>query len=272
MAAGAAATGRSASLSKRCPQTPCGSRGGSADRSPATPGQARRGLHTKRRGTPSLRQCQGREPPTRLAADGPRLPPSPRPSGANGRAREGPSLGLTHSSVPQLMVELENSHRLADPPVCPSVRWPRRRSVCPSLAGRQARGFGALPTKVPPTPGSPVSGKDATGGAAADAASPPPGAGREGARGEGSGRGAPWDRGGSGSPGVRRLGPCGRVSVRRPLPARRSGLPQFCRRHSDLCLQEGEGEKERRPSPRSAPRPLGRGNSSFPPFLPLGST
>lgn len=119
MAAGAAATGRSASLSKRCPQTPRGSRGVSADRSPATPGRARRGLHTKR-GPPSLRQ--GRGPPARLAADGPRRPPSPRPSGANGRAREGPSLGLTHSSVPQLMAELEDSHRLAEPPsVRPSV-------------------------------------------------------------------------------------------------------------------------------------------------------
>ena len=156
--------------------------------------------------------------------------------------------------------------RRLEPPGCPlSVRPSALPSVCPTSHWR-ARGSAAQPPKVPPPPGSPVSEKDATGGAVADAASPPPGAGWEGARAEGR-RDA--ERGGGGARctlGSGRTGACpprragsaltGGSTVRTTLPSRpisvspTSGLGLSHRRqsHSNICLQKGKGEKEKSPT------------------------
>lgn len=149
-------------------------------------------------------------------------------------------------------------------PRCPSVGSAVSLSDL-ALADRRARGCAALPPKVPPQPGSPVSEKEPTGEAAA--ASPPPGAGREGApareggtqRGEGAGRGAPWDRGG---PALSRPPPAAsshkRVGYRpRSLPGLFPpppwGLGQSHCRRSDLCprWKRREEKDAHRPSLRA---------------------
>lgn len=111
-----------------------------------------------------------------------------------------------------------------------------------------------------------MSEKDATGGAAADAVSPPPGAGWEGARAEGR-RDA--ERGGGGArctlgSGRTRAGPprpagsalTGGSTIRTTLPSRpvsvspTSGLGLSHRRrsHLNICLPKGKGEKEKSPT------------------------
>lgn len=135
-----------------------------------------------------------------------------------------------------------------------------------SLASRRARVSVPLPRKVPPPPGSPVSEKNATGEAAA--ASPPPGVGREGARARGR---RDVERGGGGARctlGSGRTRAC--LAATGGVPLRVSSPPAplthevyslgplldegpYSCRHSDLCLQDGKGEKEKTPTAPSLP-------------------
>lgn len=177
MAADAGPRGPLPEPSRALPRAPPWRQG--RERSPAAPGRG--GLHTKRSGTPQPPPGPGTGTARRApSADGRRRLSSPRPSGAGGRAGC-LSPPLTHSSVPQLMAELEAT-RAVWLPRYPSVDFAVSLSDL-SLADRRSRGCAPPPPKVPPQPGSPVSEKESTGEAAA--ASPPPGAGREGAPAEG---------------------------------------------------------------------------------------
>lgn len=182
MAADAGARGPLPGRPRRCPEPHRGGRGGNADLPPFSLSAGAEGVRTQRgAGPPTSASAGGGTARRALPADGERRLSSPRPSGAGGRAGR-PSRRLTHSSVPQLMAELEAT-RAVWLPRCPSVGFAVSLSDLP-LADRRARGYAAaLPPKVPPEPGSPVSEQESTGEAAA--ASPPPGTGREGAAAEG---------------------------------------------------------------------------------------
>lgn len=197
--------------------------------------------------------------PTRPARRRSAAPVQPAPLA--GRVRAGrPSPRLTHSSVPQLMVELDAT-RAVWLPRCPSVGSAVSLSDL-ALADRRARGCAALPPKVPPQPGSPVSEKESTGEAAA--ASPPPGAGREGARAEGrrdpergggGGRGAvhpgigadPRSPGRSGQGRLAGKSATGPVLCRvpsRPLP----GVSDSPTAAARISVQDGKGARQKTPT------------------------
>lgn len=130
MAADAGARGPLPGRPRRCPEPHRGGRGGSADLPPFSLSAGAEGVCTQRgAGPPTSAGAGGGTARHARSADAERRLSSSRPSGAGGRAGR-PSRRLTHSSVPQLMAELEATRAVwlprcpsALPSVCPTSYW-----------------------------------------------------------------------------------------------------------------------------------------------------